>query len=149
MYIYFLIKVYLRLHDISWVVHFCLPDVSYKQVIAWRIEAINLGHFWFIWFALGWHVAMLWLACGSHLANRSGPAKSHQSTHFVGCLIQVWHRGLAVNYWLMNADFIKEPVFILLCISLNNKFAKSHHVAIPYHFVSYRNISYRVLRYRK
>lgn len=128
MYIYLLINVCLRLRDISWVVCSCLPDGSHKQVIAWphvsqkRIELINLGQFWFIRFAAGWHVAMMSLAYGSDLANRNGPVKSHQSTQFVGCLIQVWHRALAINYWMMNADFIKEPVFILLCISLNNKF---------------------------
>ena len=111
MYIYLLINVCLRLRDISWVVCSCLPDGSHKQVIAWphvsqkRIELINLGQFWFIRFAAGWHVAVMSLAYGSDLANRNGPVKSHQSTQFVGCLIQVWHRALAINDWMMNADF--------------------------------------------
>jgi len=33
---------------------------------------------------LGWHVALLWPACGPDLANRSGPPKGRQSLLHVG-----------------------------------------------------------------
>lgn len=40
---------------------------------------LDLDKFWFNWFALVWHVDLLWAACGLVLANGSGSPKCHHS----------------------------------------------------------------------
>lgn len=67
------------------------------------VTSANLGQFRFIWFVLGWRAAMLCLAFGPDLGNRSRPPKCHHSTRYVGWMNVFWcgpdlgHRNVAMR----------------------------------------------------
>jgi len=56
------------------------PCLIYTDFVAQIKSSSGL----FIFFALSWHVALLWPACGPDLANRSGPPKGRHSLLHVG-----------------------------------------------------------------
>lgn len=61
-----------------------------------------------IQFALGWHVAMLWHACGSDVVNRSGLPKCHHSMGYVGWMRAsgtILHSGKAVGSIIMLSSY--------------------------------------------